>query len=252
VIGLATLLAACVIGSVNAQCGSVTVPENRALPDGTQISLRVAVLPATDKAHRRPDPLFFVTGGPGGVDYDEVPSVAGAFAAENAHRDIVFVDQRGVGGSNPLACAISTQTADLGALVRDCLGQVTADVTHYRTIDAVDDLEAVRRALGYGAIDVYGGSYGATLAQVYLRRYPASIRTLVLDGATLLDVPVFSAGRRAGSGRSSSSTAAAGPPTTAARLSRTGSSGSRRCSRASRTGRSGVSTQRRSRAPCTS
>jgi pimeloyl-ACP methyl ester carboxylesterase len=75
--------------------------------------------------------------------------------------------------------------------VRDCLGQVTADVTHYRTIDAVDDLEAVRRALGYGAIDVYGGSYGATLAQVYLRRYPASIRTLVLDGATLLDVRVF-------------------------------------------------------------
>jgi pimeloyl-ACP methyl ester carboxylesterase len=46
----------------------------------------------------------------------------------------------------------------------------------------MDDLEAVRRALGYEKIDVYGASYGATAAQLYLRLYPHAVRTLILDG----------------------------------------------------------------------
>ena len=54
----------------------------------------------------------------------------------------------------------------------------------------MDDLEAVRQALGYGKLNLYGISYGATAAQVFLRRHPGSVRTVVLDGATLLDVPV--------------------------------------------------------------
>jgi pimeloyl-ACP methyl ester carboxylesterase len=49
----------------------------------------------------------------------------------------------------------------------------------------------VRRALGYGRVDVYGGSYGGTLAQVYLRRHPDAVRTLVLDGASLLGTRVY-------------------------------------------------------------
>ena len=56
----------------------------------------------------------------------------------------------------------------------------------------MDDLEAVRKALGYGKLDLYGISYGATAAQVFLRRHPGSVRTVVLDGATLLDVPFMS------------------------------------------------------------
>lgn len=199
---LAVLLTACAIGGVQAQCGTVTVPENRALADGPQIALRVAVVPASDRTSRRQDPIFYLAGGPGGIAYEELPAVARAFAPENTHRDIVFVDQRGVGGSNPLSCEVDQAgAADLGAIVRDCLGQVTADVTHYRSPDAADDVDAVRQALGYGTIDVYGGSYGATLAQVYLRRHPATVRTIVLDGPTLLDVPVFerwaSSGQRA-------------------------------------------------------
>lgn len=185
------ILAACVIGGVPAQCGKVVVPENRALPDGAQIQLGVAVLPATNKAVRRADPLFYITGGPGGVDFDVVPAIARSFADVNAHRDIVFVDQRGVGGSNPLQCTLATMQGTIADLVAQCLGEVDADVNMYRTPEAMDDLDAVRQALGYGQIDVYGGSYGATAAQVYLRRHPDTVRALVLDGVTLLDVPVF-------------------------------------------------------------
>ena len=57
--------------------------------------------------------------------------------------------------------------------------------------DAVVDLEAVRRALGYATFDIYGTSYGGTVAQMYLKRFPRSVRTLVLDGATFTDVPFY-------------------------------------------------------------
>ena len=188
---LAVLLSACTIGGVHAQCGTVSVPENRALPAGPQISLQVVVLPATKRAARRADPVFYIAGGPGGVDTDLVPSYAQLYAAVNTHRDLVFVDQRGVGGSNPLTCRIATQGLSVEQLVAACLGVTNADVTHYRTPDAMDDLDAVRQALGYAKIDVWGGSYGATAVQVYLRRHPETVRTAVLDGPTLLDVPVF-------------------------------------------------------------
>jgi pimeloyl-ACP methyl ester carboxylesterase len=64
-------------------------------------------------------------------------------------------------------------------------------VTQYGTRMAMDDLDAVRAALGYRQLDVYGGSYGATAAQVYLRLHPSSVRTLILSGASALDVPLF-------------------------------------------------------------
>jgi pimeloyl-ACP methyl ester carboxylesterase len=152
-------------------------------------------------AARRADPVFYVTGGPGGVATESVPAIAALWADVNAHRDIVFVDQRGVGGSNPLQCALASMHGSVPDLVAACLGQVHADVAHYRTPDAMDDLDAVRQALGYGTIDLYGGSYGATAVQVYLRRHPETVRSAILDGVTLLDIPVFerwaSSGQRA-------------------------------------------------------
>ena len=56
---------------------------------------------------------------------------------------------------------------------------------------AMDDLDAVRAALGYRQLDVIGGSYGATAAQVYLKLHPSSVRTLILSGASAIDVPFF-------------------------------------------------------------
>ncbi len=58
VIGVPVLLAACVVGGVPAQCGTVTVPENRAEPAGATIALRVTVLPATVKSATYNNTLF--------------------------------------------------------------------------------------------------------------------------------------------------------------------------------------------------
>ena len=76
-------------------------------------------------------------------------------------------------------------------MINACLASLNGDPTQYGSVLAADDLEAVRAALGYRRLDVYGGSYGATLAQIYLARHPRSVRTVTLDGATLLDVPFF-------------------------------------------------------------
>ena len=73
-------------------------------------------------------------------------------------------------------------------MIKACLASLNGDSTQYGTAAAADDLEAVRAALGYRSLDLYGVSYGATLAQVYLARHPRSVRTVALDGATLLDV----------------------------------------------------------------
>jgi pimeloyl-ACP methyl ester carboxylesterase len=86
-------------------------------------------------------------------------------------RDIIFVDQRGTGNSNRLPCRFiggSTLQNSFGDLFpidsvhacREALAPV-ADVRLYTTPVAMDDLDDVRAALGYGRINLYGSSYGA-------------------------------------------------------------------------------------------
>ncbi len=180
------VLAPCPDGS--GQCGVVEVPENRADPDGRVIELNVLVLPATGRA-ARPDPLFLLAGGPGQAAVALAPLVAPRLAPVRETRDLVFVDQRGTGDSNPLACEIDEEAAlESGqiALAREdverCLAALDADPRFYTTPIAMDDLEAVREALGYGRINLWGGSYGTRAATVFMRRHPESVRAVLLDG----------------------------------------------------------------------
>lgn len=188
----APLLQPCTIGDTAARCGTVVVPENRLVANSRTISLRVAVLPATSKPER-PDPLFYIVGGPGAAATESIPFIAKVFPPINAHRAIVFVDQRGVGGSNPLTCAWPdpTRVASVAEFMTACIASTGAEVTRYRTPDAIDDLESVRIALGYGKVNIYGGSYGGTVVQMYLAQHPQALRTAVMDSTSWFDVPVF-------------------------------------------------------------
>jgi pimeloyl-ACP methyl ester carboxylesterase len=181
-------------GNVDARCGTFRVPVDRARPDGRTISLRVAVVPARDGGTKA-DPVVYITGGPGGSATADAAGMLSIFSAANASRDIVLVDQRGTGGSNRLECPVprtAPKTAPaVRAYVKACLARFEADPSDYTTVPAMDDLAAVLRALGYRSVNLYGISYGATAAQYFLHRHPALVRTAILDGATLLDVPVF-------------------------------------------------------------
>jgi pimeloyl-ACP methyl ester carboxylesterase len=180
-------------GHVDGWCTGLRVAEDPSNPQGRWISLRIAVLPAT----KRPaaGALFYLEGGPGGAATAAAIRVNAFFAGVQRNRDLVMVDQRGTGGSSRLACPDGhVSRADVSAVsayLRQCLAQLRADPKLYTTSLAADDLETVRRTLGYAKIDLYGGSYGATLAQAYLHRYPESVRSVVLDSASLPDVRVY-------------------------------------------------------------
>lgn len=177
-----------------ARCGTFVVAENRAKPNGRTIALRVIVLPAAAKPVAS-DAVTFIAGGPGHAVSEQVYGLSTELLGLNEHRDILLVDQRGT-GSGAHYCPDRTKpfrsTAELRAFVERCLKAFGGDASQYGTRAAMDDLDAVRAALGYRQLDVIGESYGATAAQVYARLHPASVRTLMLDGATALDVPLFS------------------------------------------------------------
>jgi pimeloyl-ACP methyl ester carboxylesterase len=174
---------------IQAECGRLAVPENPAAPQGRHIALRVAVVPAIS-TRKQPDPLFILAGGPGMGATSFYTSVAPAFERIRRDRDIVLVDQRGTGGSNALECESSDEdlyessTTEIVAETERCLKMLGAhaDVRFYTTSVAVQDLDRARAALGYRLINLYGSSYGTVVAQLYLRRFPDRVRSVILDG----------------------------------------------------------------------
>jgi pimeloyl-ACP methyl ester carboxylesterase len=187
------------VQQVPARCGTLLVPENRDTGLGRTIGLRVVVVPARRKPARR-DAFAYLAGGPGAAATASTAVVVGLWRGVNERRDIVLVDQRGTGGSHELECPPPAEDeTDLGAYLDRCRSSLDGDPTRYGSAAAADDLDDVRAALGYTKLDVYGVSYGATLAQIYLTRHPSSVRTVVLDGGTRVDIPFM--GRYAQNGQ---------------------------------------------------
>ncbi len=174
---------------VAADCGVLEVPENPQEPNGRKIGLHVARVAAINR-RKQPDALFVLAGGPGQAASAFYASVAAAFERIQRERDIVLIDQRGTGASNALNCAedeehlYQASDAQLLAATQRCLDTLRsrARPAYYTTSLAVSDLERVRAALGYERINFYAVSYGTRVAQQYLRRFPARVRTLILDG----------------------------------------------------------------------
>ena len=141
--------------SVAAECGQLAVPENRR-KGGRTITLFVARLPALARRHSA-QPLFVLAGGPGLGASTFYSGAAPAFARIHRDHDIVIVDQRGTGKSSPLNCAfddtqmLNAGTTQIARVMRDCRDQLARDhdLTQYGTSIAVQDLDAVRQALGY-------------------------------------------------------------------------------------------------------
>jgi pimeloyl-ACP methyl ester carboxylesterase len=185
----------CWIQLVAARCGQLAVPEDPDRPGGRRISLRIAVIPAAKQPAA--GALFYLAGGPGGAASTDVPIIEQLFGGVASTRDLVLVDQRGTGGSHRLSCAPTgvrvEQTAAVAAYVHRCFDGLGPEVRLYTTAVAMNDLDAVRRALGYEQIDLYGASYGATAAQIYLSLHPDSVRTMILDGGSLLQIPLYEA-----------------------------------------------------------
>ncbi|RMH17046.1 MAG: alpha/beta hydrolase, partial [Acidobacteria bacterium] len=185
-------------------CGTLEVLEDRNARAGRRIPLRIAVLPATGEPEA-PDPIVLLAGGPGQAATTFAPFVADS--PLRRHRDVLLVDQRGTGGSNPLQCELPGDGDNLQGYLsgpfppaeafRSCRQQLAAkaDLRHYSSVAAAHDLDQVRAALGYREINVMGGSYGTRAALVYMREYPERVRTAVLNGVAPIafENPLFHA-----------------------------------------------------------
>ena len=193
----------CRLPGINEQllCGKFTVFENRQTRTGRTIDLNIVVLPAFDQKNKS-EPLFDLAGGPG------VPSTvaAGFYATDGKEyrrkHDIVLVDQRGTGKSNPLTAPPVKRTP------QDCLTEMYpvkyvknlrrtleqhADLTQYTTPIAMDDLDDVRAWLGYERIDLFGLSYGSRAVLVYIRQHPEHVHVATIIGVvpTCMRMPLY-------------------------------------------------------------
>ena len=179
--------------SVDAQCTTLKVPENRAAPQGRQVELAIAWVPAKNDGEA--DPVFFIAGGPGQSSLDSYPGIAPAFAEVRKKRHVILVDQRGTGKSNKLICkdsqgksAVVDEDTDSLQAATDFAARcaktlaATADLRFYSTTDAIQDLDEVRGALGAPTVNLMGVSYGTRVAQQYAKRYPSRTRTVTIDG----------------------------------------------------------------------
>jgi len=175
---------------VKARCGTMLRPENPDDPASPNIELRVAVVPALNLSPE-PDAVVPIAGGPGQGSVEFYLMVRQAFEGLRRDRDILLVDQRGTGESSRMDCPIDDDAIlfeteysldDTIEYMQECLDELPHDPRYFTTSVAVTDLEAIRQALGYASLDLYGVSYGSRVAQHFARRYPGSTRTVVIDG----------------------------------------------------------------------
>lgn len=185
------------------RCGSVRRPLDPARPQGIALDIRFVVVPALAR-RKLTDPVFLLAGGPGQSAIALAPTVMPIFGRLHNRRDIVFVDQRGTGRSAPLDCEEADreplsdasdperQLAQLRACRKrlETLSYVAGPdgLRHFTTTVAMQDLDAVRAALGAARIDLVGASYGTRAALEYLRQFPGAVRRMVLDGAVPPDM----------------------------------------------------------------
>ncbi|MER6446507.1 transporter [Streptomyces venezuelae] len=181
-----------------ARCGTLTVPENRAAPNGRTIELGVAIVPAASD-HPKPDPIVWLAGGPGDDAVGEAKmAIDGGL---NRDRDVIFMSQRGTYSADPdLLCpnidefnaravglvsgAPSTERLHVEATkaCRDRLAARGIDLAAYNDTESAADYEDLRKALDIEQWNLFGISYGTHLALVYMRLHPEGLRSVGIDG----------------------------------------------------------------------
>lgn len=191
----------------DAECAWLDVPLDPAQPDGEQLSLRLARLPALDPSTSHGS-LLLIPGGPG----VGITAAGGQFGVlrpifhldelrENF--DVVTYDPRGIGQSHPIRCAafpVATVASDAlsgvmsvaefealatnnAAFAESCFAATGDLMSHLSAKDSASDIEHIRLALGQDdGLVAYSGSYGTLYATAYLEQYGDNVKALVLDG----------------------------------------------------------------------
>ena len=187
------------------ECATLVVPELRGKPNGSKVRLALVRHRSTGTSDQRIGSIVFNPGGPGGTGTGAITWAWSKVPTEIKERfDLVSWDPRGVGATlphlDPEACSAprptrpttgpvdwgrvaQAYTRELAAINARCQATFDGDLSSISTMQNVTDLEAIRVALGEGALNFWGMSYGTRIGYVYALRYPGQVRTMVLDGS---------------------------------------------------------------------
>ena len=193
----------------NALCGSVTVPLDRADPRSPMTTVAYVLMQRKDTSVPSEGTLMLNPGGPGEDAYQFAGFLSQQFAALFDRRDLLLIDPRGTGRSDPISCRAFDDVAvhfapraSYIAATGACGRELGARARHYGSVTVADDYDAVRAALGLEKVDFWGDSYGTNLATVYAARHGDHLRSIVLSGAFPTDFDPYGrdqlvAGKRA-------------------------------------------------------
>lgn len=179
------------------ECARLEVPLDHDEPRA-RIELAMARAPAEDQA-RRIGVILVNPGGPGGESRPMVRRVRDGNLTIRRRFDVIGVDWRGVGGSEPtLDCALDGELDELRRIhpfdeaaahqawidrFRErCRENVGVEaLAHIGVVDVAHDMDLVRRALGEEKLNFLGVSYGTMLGATFATLHPDSMRAFVLD-----------------------------------------------------------------------
>jgi pimeloyl-ACP methyl ester carboxylesterase len=185
-----------------ARCGTLTVPLDYGAPEATQLDLSVMVF----EGEAAGDPAIYLEGGPGGAGSSTIEAMFPIFEPLLVDRDVVILDQRGTGRSEPLLhCAgmdrafrselsDAEQRGNLTAELRSCAADFREqgiEPQHFSSHANAADVERLRQALGYDQWHVLGVSYGTRLALDVMRYFPQGVASVVLDSTVPSDVDLL-------------------------------------------------------------
>ena len=189
--------------TVDAEMGTLVVPENRDDPESRTLELAFVRFPSTSETPG--PPIVYLAGGPGGSG---ISAARGRrlqlFMALRQFGDVIAFDQRGTGrsGGDGLRCRETyqlpldgpgdptTATAAMAKAVRSCAERLQGegvDITAYTSLHSAADLNDLRRALGAEKLTLWGISYGTHLALTTLKEHGEHIDRVILAGLEGLD-----------------------------------------------------------------
>ncbi len=190
-------------GFFNAERGTLFVPENRSKEDSSVIAIEVYRFGRSGKAKPETPPIFYLHGGPSFRGLERSLEERGTFEEHWLPMldvsDVIVISQRGIGPSKPTTTIeiVTTppppdQPYDDGKAVADfrrALAEEKAawealgiDLNGYTVIEAAEDINDVRLALGYESITIWGGSFGSHWGMAFMRRHPELVSRAILRG----------------------------------------------------------------------
>ena len=170
------------------RCGHIAVPNVRGAPDLGNRRIGFALRPPSDRSRPPLGTIVFIEGGPGyaATNFDSIRPTTALFAPFLRRYQLLAIDQRGTGLSQPLDCrGLQRGRVPFVKALRACAKQLGPLYQGYTTAESAADVEAVREALGIERDEMilYGDSYGTYLGQSYAARYGAGLRGLILSSA---------------------------------------------------------------------